>query len=237
MDDMKSFRNISDGIMKDIVVTPELKYKTLQKCKRRSYKPAIRVLVPAACVVLIVTAMAASGRFPWSSNTVPERSSEISIMMEAAPGGDKQPQDSAGDVLKAAQAGGQVDYKSPEEARGAFGENLLVPGYIPEGFRLKSIGGFPKEGQKADKVVFNYESGKVQLLITEEKIKVKNEFPGFRTVDINGVPGYVKTERIKTEDGTEQQRTELHWFGRDCRYSVGGQISEELAINIAKSMG
>ncbi len=236
MDDIKDFRSISDRIMKDIVMTPELKEKTLKRCKRKNYKPVMGVLAPAACVVLLIATMAAMGRFPWSSSTVPERSSEVSFVMEAAPGEEKQPQVNAGDVLKSAQAGEQVGYESAEEARKAFGDNLLIPGYTPEGFVLNSIAGVETERQKADRVVFKYSSDNASFLVTEEKIKTRNDYPGFKTVDINGIPGYVKTEKIKTEGPTGQQRTELHWLRNECHYSVTGQISEEVAVNLAKSM-
>lgn len=237
MNDMKSFRNISDRIMKDLVVTPELKSKTLEKCKTKSYKPVIGVLVPAACVVLIVAVMAAAGRFPWNGNTVPEKSSEITVLLEAAQGGESRQQDNSGDALKAAQEEQlQVVYKSPEEARKDFGDSLLIPGYIPEGFILNSIEGTVKGGQKADRVVLNYSSGEVSFVITEERNSVGYEFPDFKAVDINGITGYVKTDRSKTEGQTGQQHTELHWTGNESRYSVVGQISEELAINIARSM-
>ncbi|WP_040762107.1 DUF4367 domain-containing protein [Ruminiclostridium cellobioparum] len=235
MDDIKDFRSISDRIMKDIVMTPELKEKTLKRCKRKSYKTVIGVLAPAACVVLLIATMAAMGRFPWSSSTVPERSSEVSFVMEAAPGEEKQPQVNAGDVLKSAQAGEQVRYESAEEARKAFGDNLLISGYTPEGFVLNSIAGVETD-QKADRVVFKYSSGNASFLVTEEKIKTRNDYPGFKTVDINGIPGYIKAEKIKTEGPTEQQRTELHWFRNECHYSITGQISEEAAVNLAKSM-
>ena len=236
MDDIKDFRNISDRIMKDILMTPELKDKTLKRCKRKSYKPVMGVLVPAACVVLLIATMAAMGRFPWSSNTVPERSSEVSFVMEAAPGEEKQPRVKAGDVLKSAQEEEQVGYESAGEARKAFGDNLLIPGYTPEGFVLNSIAGVATGGKKTDRVVFHYSSHDASFLITEEKMKGKNEYPGFKTVDINGVPGYVKAGKIKTGGPTEQQRTELHWSRNECHYSVTGQISEEAAVNLAKSM-
>lgn len=54
MNKMRDFKNIADDIMKDIKVDEDLKKKTLEKSLKKNNMPISKVLIPAACFLLII---------------------------------------------------------------------------------------------------------------------------------------------------------------------------------------
>ena len=51
---MKDFKNIADDIMRDIKVNEELKQKTLIKYANKKNISISKLLIPAACFILIL---------------------------------------------------------------------------------------------------------------------------------------------------------------------------------------
>lgn len=227
MDRLKDFRNISDEIMKDIEVSTGLKHKTLLRCrKKKSFKPAAGILAAAACVVLII---AVAGKLGWSGRNT----SEISIMMES---GQKTESAAAGDSAGMPQAPRESDAYGgpaiPEEAKKAFGEALLLPEFIPEGFTLNSINTSKDAAQSLNNIIFTYMRGRQEFKIEEGKAGPDKGFQDYQTVEINGSTGYVKSNGL----GDENLHTVIHWSANGFDYSVTGRITENEAIEIAQSM-
>ena len=54
MNKMKDFKNIADDIMRDIKVNEELKQKTLIKYANKKNISISKLLIPAACFILIL---------------------------------------------------------------------------------------------------------------------------------------------------------------------------------------
>ncbi|MDF2986716.1 MAG: hypothetical protein K0R50_2226 [Eubacterium sp.] len=236
MDRMKDFKKISDEIMKDIVVGEELKASTLARCKRNSYKSVTGILVPAACVILIVTAVNLMGWFPHNRTAVRESNSQATLMLESAQSTGNMPRDSAQNQLKAAQSELQLEFQTWEQARMAFGEKALKPGFIPEGFKLNNVVGWGTDIQNANIITINYTAENAAFQVSQEKTGTRDGFEGFRRVDVHGVSGYVRTEEAKEDTAMKNQHTELHWLKDGIHYSVTGQLNEEMALKVAGSM-
>ncbi len=236
MDKMKDFKKISDEIMKDVVISEELKARTLARCKRNSCKSVMGILVPAACMVLIVAAVNFMGWFPHNRTAVRESSAEATIMMESAQSTGNMPRDSAQNQLKAAQSETQLELQTLEQAKKAFGGKALVPEFIPEGFKLVSVMGWGTDIQYADRISFRYSSENAVFQVSQEKAGSQDGFGGFRRVEIHGVSGYVRTEGSKNDAAEKDQNTELHWFRDGIHYSVAGQLNEKTALKVARSM-
>ncbi len=243
---MNNFRSISDEIMKDIVVTSELKEKTLRNVKqnnalrnnvkRNKLKPVIGVLVPAACVAIAIAAVNLSNWWlTLEQNVAPKNNSEVTLMMESAQGLETQPRDNTGRMQKAEDAK-SVEYTSADEAKKAFGAGLLIPEFIPDGFEMTSSSGMVTDNNAAVRVVFNYASHIASFQIIEEKTKPQIDYSGYKTVNINGISGHLKTEIVTEEGGMYSQFTEVHWLRNGRYYSVAGQISEDMALKVAGNM-
>jgi|GEM_PF-740509 len=242
MDELKDFKDISSRIMDGITVTPGLKERTLEKCrKNNSLKPVVGILVPAACVVLAVAALGTMGWLGGSKAGMPGSSPEATIMMEAARETDVSPRDSGGDMLKSARQGETVGFESLAQAGKAFGEDFLQPGYIPGGFKLTAAEGLIEGKDNTTGIVLTYQNEKYSFQIIEEKTiqenqtKQQKELQGYRAIEIKGTPAYVKAVGTAGEGGGPA--SEIIWYGRETLYSVTGQLEEAEVIKIAEAMG
>lgn len=236
MDKLKNFKNISNDIMKEVVITSELKEKTLKRMKRNNYRKLTGILVPAACIVLIVAAVNTIDWFETARGSKQKFATESTMMSESAQGLVSTPQDTAGSVLKAAVEEKEVEYRLAEEAGKSFGKGFKMPEYIPSGFKTGSIHGVLAESGSVDKITLSYVSEAATIVITEDKSNVPLDFSGFETIDINGNKGYVKTEILQQGNGLKSQFTEIHWKEGEINYMLSGQISKDLAVKTAKSM-
>ncbi len=228
---IRDFKSIADECMKDIKVSEELKDKTLMCCqKKRNINLNIRVnrlLVPAASFVLILATVGVLNLLPPKTGTGEDNAAQPNIMaatdnaMEVAPG------QTTVDILSGSDSEAIESWSvtNPDEARKIFGDAFIMPGYIPEGFKLEEILASGYKGEMADKIILNYVKEELSFSITEETKALEDEFSGYKKIDINGVSGYLK------EDGTE-----VHWFLDGVHYSVAGHISSDEALRVAASM-
>ena len=124
-----------------------------------------------------------------------------------------------------------------DEAKKQFGEFLLVPSYIPDEFILDKIYASGKQEEEqnrtATSIVLTFISDEKSFLINQEKSSFQDEFIGYKTVDINGVNGYLIRGASDIDESLDGVITELHWFLNDVHYSVSGQITENEAIQVA----
>lgn len=236
MNDFIDFKKNADEAMENIKVSEELRQKTLMRCKRKSHVTISKFLVPAACVVVILAAINIMGLI--SPNTEPARESnnEVMIMSGTENASEVLPGDAAGTTLQASDTIKKWALSALEEARNAFGTDFLTPAYIPKSFRLETMQAFGYEEQRANKIIFSYFAGEQSFLVIEEKTEIQNGFKNFKTIDINGATGYLKSGIADGGENEDNLDTEVHWFRNGVHYSVSGLITEDEAIKIALSM-
>lgn len=255
MDELKDFKDISHRIMDGISVTPGLRERTLEKCrKNRRLKPVVGILVPAACVVLAVAVLNTMGWLGGKEGGLPYSGPEATIMLEAAQGTEVLPGDRVGDMQKSASQSKPAVYGSLDLARKAFGEDFLQPVYIPAGFKLTAAEGFHQGEKLIWKVVLTYEKEKFTFQITEEKLgqdkqTKQEELQGFRKIEIGGTPAYIRTventgaagESGAAAGGAGKDNlgptAEILWYGNETLYSVAGGLDEAEVVKVAKAMG
>jgi hypothetical protein len=121
--------------------------------------------------------------------------------------------------------------KTVDEAGKRFGQGMLVPSYIPNGFTLHQINTSGTKKEIAMKVIFTYSSADRLYSVIEDKNKnmAPNVFDGYETVDINGTKGHIKSDASVLD-------TELQWTVDGVQYMISGQISKEEVMNVAKSL-
>jgi hypothetical protein len=121
--------------------------------------------------------------------------------------------------------------KTVDEAGKWFGQGMLVPSYIPNGFTLHQINASGTKKEMAMKVIFSYSSADRFFSIIEDKNKnmAPNVFGGFETIDINGTKGHIKSDASVLD-------TELQWTVDGVQFMISGQISKEEVMNVAKSL-
>jgi hypothetical protein len=107
-----------------------------------------------------------------------------------------------------------------------FGNEVLVPTYSVKEFKLDKIQAKGISKEEVNQIVFTYFSNSNSYLVIIKKDSFENKPFGFEKVDLNGVTGYLKTEETNVE---------LQWNEKGFQYMVGGLITGEEAIKIAKS--
>ncbi|MDB4868400.1 MAG: hypothetical protein JWR03_2733 [Cohnella sp.] len=118
-------------------------------------------------------------------------------------------------------------YTTPDEAKASFGQGFLIPSYTPGRVALSGIQASGHRQESATKVVLSYVYGEISFMVIEEKDTSTMGLHHFKSVDVNGAPGYLKTG---------ESDTELHWITNGAHYVVTGQIKELEAMKVAKSM-
>jgi hypothetical protein len=118
-------------------------------------------------------------------------------------------------------------YTTPDEAKASFGQGFLIPSYTPGRVALSGIQASGHRQESATKVVLSYVYGEISFMVIEEKDTSTMGLHHFKSVDVNGAPGYLKTG---------ESDTELHWITNGVHYVVTGQIKEAEAMKVAKSM-
>lgn len=208
MSNMKDFKSIADDMMSGIAVSERLKAQTLSKCakKRRLVRT---VLAPAAAAaVVLVCVLAVSAPQPDGEDTP-------NVMM-------------ATETASALMAGQERD-ATPEQAGEFLDGALLMPGYAPEGFTLHGIRLAEDGAYKRATITFS--DGESYYVIIEETRQAASTSEGFKSADINGINGYVKSS-----GSAARPDTEAHWEVEGVHYAVTGSINEEEAVKIARSM-
>jgi anti-sigma factor RsiW len=172
----------------------------------------------AMAVMLIVLIPILQSPDPIS---LPAETPAISPVPSVSPGGTVIPD--AGSSLTSLIT---VNVQTPEEAKERFGPDLLVPTYVPEGFKQTEIQTVGMEEDVATRVHFFYSSGDQTLTVTEERGEADLNFDLFESVQVNGVAGYVFAQ---------PGITELYWLADGIQFSVVGPITEAEAMKVAES--
>ncbi|OBR67987.1 hypothetical protein A7K91_18830 [Paenibacillus oryzae] len=123
-----------------------------------------------------------------------------------------------------------VEAGSTEEAKGLFGNDLLAPSFVPEGFQLSKIEATGmKEGEKAavTRVVYFYQSGEREFTYMIDRAEAVIPMEFFSESEVSGTKAYVFAQ---------PNMTELYWKNGGLQFSVVGGISEEESLTVAESL-
>ncbi|QGU95937.1 DUF4367 domain-containing protein [Clostridium bovifaecis] len=233
LNNQNEFKNIADELMEDITVSDELKKKTLASFKRRRNRSSRPLLLPAACMLLIILAISV-WRFPSESQSSRHEISKNnagnpSIML--APENSDVPLSSDDKSVPPSGPIVSKDIKTLNAAKEYINIAVLEPSYLPKGFQLKEIHGVSNDDSKIKSIFVQYTSkDKIFLLSVEQNREWKN-FDGYKAVKINESMGYIRSFKDNPNESTE-----LRWVIDKNLYSIEGAISEDTAIKIAKSL-
>ncbi len=233
MDKMRDFKNIANDIMKDIKVDENLKRKTLEKSLKKNHIPISKLLMPAACFLLIIGILNIYNILPLKN---PKIQTEDSYTNISSSGGETElsPGDSNINILNTEEKSWTID--TFDNAKRNFGNAFLIPTYIPEDYNIEEITASGFEEGNASKIIINYFLENKFFLIIQEKIQIENEFVNYEKVDINGTIGLLKENILISNKYEDTINTELYWSKDGINYSVTGLITQEDAIKIARSM-
>lgn len=234
MNKIRDFKNIADDIMKDVKVDEDLKKKTLQKCLKKNYRPINKVLIVAACFLLIIGIANISHILPLKNQENLDITPENNLMM-SVDDTESIPENSGNNILNAEEEKSWV-IDTLDNAKGDFESTFIIPTYIPEDYELEKINAYGFEEGKAYKIILNYFSGDKSFMIIQEKGQVENKFANYEEFDINGTIGFLN-KNISTEgENEDSMNIELHWFKDEVHYLISGLITQEDAIKVARSM-
>lgn len=241
MTELKDFKNIADEIMMEIKAGESLKEKTLSQCMKKRNASGRKLLAAAACLILVFGFTQLYLKMPQTPSAKERNNQEMNIM--AAPGNNAETVGTSMDTVSEAGAVREWTPGTILEAGEAFGKEFLKPAAIPEGFKIGGISASGKVTGSADKIILNYIANDRSFMIIEEKAETaEGGFDNYRTVDINGVTGYIKSgagvEPGKTagNEDIEVSEAEIRWFENGVRYAVTGLITEAEALDITLSM-
>lgn len=116
-----------------------------------------------------------------------------------------------------------------EDASAALGSAFLEPGAGPEGFSMQGIDVISESGYVF--VTIQFSDGVRSYLIIEEKTQMPLKFEGYEITDVNGTQGHLKSS---VAGGITE--TEVHWIKDGVHYTIMGELSDNEALDIARSM-
>jgi hypothetical protein len=126
---------------------------------------------------------------------------------------------------------------SYDEAGQAFGDKLRIPSYLPKGFSLHQISVTGPKEEAATEAVFSYTAGdrSFGLFVNkEDKVNMSQHFD--EKVDLNGVEGYLIRGEPIQDNGGMVPNVQLHWYTDHTHFMISGLVSQEEALQIARSM-
>lgn len=115
---------------------------------------------------------------------------------------------------------------SVEEAKAAFGPDLLVPNVVPESFTLSEMVSVGMEGEPVRDVIFTYVSGEKTLTFVASRNPAAFPVDMFTPTQVNGADGFVFEQ---------PGLTELFWADGGIQYSITGPLSADEAMKLAES--
>ncbi|KNY25789.1 DUF4367 domain-containing protein [Pseudobacteroides cellulosolvens] len=235
MSKMKDFKNIADEIMCDINVSNELKEKTLNQCKKKRQVSSSRILIAAACFLLIIGSVSVSHFLSLKIQKGTDKNPQVNIMSGTSEGTKTLPGEIG--ISSNPEVGKIKEWTltALDEAKKDFGNLFLTPSYIPGNFKLDKVYASGTEDHVASKITLTYFAGDKSFLIIEEKSEMDYGLTNFNKIDINGTTGYIKPVPLDNGENAGLD-TEIHWFKSGVHYSVMGLITQDEATKIAVSM-
>ncbi|CAM3802024.1 DUF4367 domain-containing protein [Marinicrinis lubricantis] len=116
---------------------------------------------------------------------------------------------------------------SVEEAKASFGEELLLPTFVPEGFTLLEMAATGIEGEAARDIIFTYVSDDKTLSFVASRNTASFQKEMFSPIKIEDTDGYVLEQ---------PELIELFWIVDGIQYSITGSLSADEALRMAESL-
>lgn len=221
---------IDATLFESIDFTSDLKHKVIQKIKpvqketsmqallNKIVKRRVASVISAAAIlcIAIISVHMQNLKSPTTEEN-PINSGDVSILMEE--GENTNPIEGKTSIKS-------WELKTLKEASQLFGNDLLLPAYVPNDFTLERIQASGINMDDPTKLVLTYQSAERSYIVIAEKTVLYYEPLNYEEVDINGMTGYLKKEGVDVE---------LIWSHKGFQYMVGGLISSEEAIKIASS--
>lgn len=113
-----------------------------------------------------------------------------------------------------------------EEAKTAFGEGLLVPSALPEGFALTEIVTVGMPGEPVRDALFTYTSGEKTLTFAASRMAAAFPAELFTKTQVGGMDAFVFEQ---------PELTELFWVADGVQFSITGPLTGNEAIKAAES--
>jgi hypothetical protein len=135
---------------------------------------------------------------------------------------------------------GKIIYRpgTIEEAKGYLGAAFKNPEYIPTGFK-QSLVQVPVEMDKEGMdIMFGFEKdNSLFTIILRKGASSLDHFVGTKEADINGVKAQLTSGKLMAGSAEVAPHfTQMRWLSDNTLYIIEGQISEEEAVKVAKSI-
>lgn len=117
---------------------------------------------------------------------------------------------------------------SIEEAKGAFGDSLLLPADNPTGYTLTEIVAVGMPGQPARDILLTYTSGEQTVVFSASRMESAYPIELFTKTKVGNAEAFVFEQ---------PNMVELFWTIDDIHYGVTGPISGDEAMKMAESAG
>jgi hypothetical protein len=115
---------------------------------------------------------------------------------------------------------------SIEEAKASFGEGLLLPSFVPNGYTLTEIAAVGMPDQPARDIIFTYTSGEHTVTFSVSRMASAYPTELFTKTKVGEVDGFVFEQ---------PNMTELFWTMEDVHFGITGSIAGDEALKMALS--
>jgi hypothetical protein len=233
LDSLNQFKDITNEAMKDITVSNDLKEKTMRRIKQKKGNFTKVALIPVGCLIVMLAVV-----FIWKSpfrpyypnNEISENTPQNANIM-LAPENNTLPIAQEGKQAGTLRSTVSSSLKTLEEAKQFIGNSAVIPAYLPRGYELKGIQAVAYNNEKRRSLSIEYVLADKSFVISIEQNSDWKSFEGYKDVNINGITGHMKIFK----DGSYES-AELRWFIGKSLYTVEGEISEEEAVKVSKSL-
>lgn len=136
-----------------------------------------------------------------------------------------------GDSVKLLRSTVSVSLKTLDEAKKYIGNGVLIPSYLPNGYKLKGIQAVSYDEDSRRSLWTEYVLGDKSFVIGVAQESEWKSFEGYKDVQINHMAGHIKSYNDSSYTGSE-----IRWFAGKAFYTVEGAVSETEALKIAGSL-
>jgi hypothetical protein len=125
-----------------------------------------------------------------------------------------------------------------EEAKVYMGEEFRMPQYIPSGFNQSLVQVPTDMSKEGMDIMINYEGDNKFFTLTMRKgATALDNFIGSKEIDINGIKARVTSGALMAEsEEIAPIYTQMRWINNNMLFIIEGQIAEEEAVKVARSI-
>ncbi|WNF35040.1 DUF4367 domain-containing protein [Bacillaceae bacterium IKA-2] len=236
----ENFDNVPDPLLSKEASWEEIQKKKEPQKSDRPKKYMKRVVVAAIIMTVISLSLfkpQSTSAFNWVTNFFTKAQGTVTQLMGTL--GNSPPPDENQPIPEIERHLPEINVvrMSIEEANEVASFDIVIPSYVPEGFKFRDITVELIDDKKSDQMILNYVKGEETLTIRETNIQeqtgysmgVDNEDTDLiEEVDIQGNKGTL----LVFKDGSKK----LIWVVQEVQFIIDSQLSEEEKIKIAINM-